>query len=120
MGPGLRRDDDFYALRPPRILRALCVRAFWFLLLREPFGKGACGLGDVLGRAGEGQADPAVAVDRVEIAPRGDRHTRFGKEAPAERDAVAGQCRDIDIEVEGALGRRETGQAGPPPTPAQP
>src|SRR5216683_7480219 len=34
MDPGFRRDDDFYALRPPRILCALFVKAFYFLSAR--------------------------------------------------------------------------------------
>src|SRR3981081_3617480 len=96
MGPGFRRDDDFYALRPPRILCVLCVKAFWFLLVREPGGEAVAGFGDVRGRAGEGEADPAVAVERVEIAPRGYRDPGLGHQAAAQHAAVAGPARTID------------------------
>src|SRR5205823_14537714 len=41
----------------------------------------AAGFGDVVGRTGEGEADPAVAVDRVEIAARGHRDTGPGEQA---------------------------------------
>src|SRR5438309_6050434 len=76
---------------------------------RQPGGKAATGLGDVLGRAGKGKTDPAVAVDRVEIASRGHRDPGLAEELPAEGAAVAGQRRDVGIEIEGAVGRGEAG-----------
>src|SRR5580704_2792382 len=30
MGPGFRRDDDFFALRPLRVLRVLCAKSVLF------------------------------------------------------------------------------------------
>src|SRR5207248_9104074 len=59
--------------------------------LWEPEGEATGGFGDVLGRAGEGEADPAVAVERIEIAPRGYRDADLGEHALTEFDAVAGQ-----------------------------
>src|SRR5205085_7664034 len=55
--------------------------------VREPEGEAAGGFGDVLGRASEGEADPAVAVERIEIAPRGYRDAGLGEHMPAECDA---------------------------------
>ena len=47
-----------------------------------------------------------------EIASRGHRDAGLGEQAAAELDAVAGQRRHIDIEIERAFGRREAGQPG--------
>ena len=51
---------------------------------RQPLHEPATRFGDVLGRAGEGEAHPAVAVDRVEIEARGHRDPGLGQHPPAE------------------------------------
>src|SRR6266576_1778758 len=79
-------------------------------LPRQPGGEAAAGFFDVGGRAGEGKADPAVAVDRVEIASRSYRDPGLSEELPAEGTAVRGQSRHVGIEIKGALGRGEAGQ----------
>src|SRR6267142_1673453 len=79
-------------------------------LPRQPGGESAAGFFDVGGRAGEGKADPAVAVDRVEIASRSYRDPGLSEELPAEGTAVLGQRRHVGIEIEGSLGRRKMGQ----------
>ncbi len=61
--------------------------------------------------AGEGEADPAAAADRVEIEAGGDRDAGLGQQTPAEFLAVAGQFGNVDIKIERPVGRRETRQA---------
>src|SRR6516162_5134801 len=79
---------------------------------RQPIRKSTCRLGDIPGRSSEREADPAAAIDGVEIEARGHSDVRLGKEAPAEILAVAGQVGNFDIKVKSALGRREAGQTG--------
>src|SRR5438445_1934084 len=81
-------------------------------LPRQPGGEAAAGFFDVVGRAGEGKTDPAVAVDRVEIAPRSYRDPGLGEELPAGGTAILGQRRDVGIEIERALGRCEARKPG--------
>ena len=52
-------------------------------------GEAARGLLDIICGAGEAEAQPIVAVDRVEIAARGRRDAGVGQHPPAEIAAVA-------------------------------
>ena len=70
----------------------------------------ARGLRDILGRAGEAEAQPIAAMDRVEIAARGCCDADLSQHLSAKRLAVAGQRGDIDIEIERALGRGEAAE----------
>ena len=63
----------------------------------QPSRQTSRGFGDVACRAGEREAHPAAAADRVEIEAGGDRDAGFSQQAPAEFLAVAGQFRNVDI-----------------------
>ena len=67
------------------------------------------------GRGGIGEAQGARAAARVEVEPRGDRDPGLGEDAGREGAAVArsGHLGDVGVDVEGAVRRRDAGEAGP-------
>jgi hypothetical protein len=70
------------------------------------------GLRHLIRRAGERQAHPAAAVQRIEVAAGRDCDAGFGEQPATELFAVPRQFRNIGVDVKSAFGRREAGEAG--------
>ena len=125
------RSDDISCFRPP------AFNPFRFPVVSVD--SLSQGLADRRGRRNQRAVNPAAAASRASrraasamssVEPAKERRTQpspwigsksrpgsrrdpgLGEHAAAEFAAVAGQRRDIDIEIERALGRRETGEPG--------
>ena len=62
--------------------------------------------------AREGEADEPVAIDAVEVGAGRERHPGRLEQGRAPGRRVVGQVADVGVEVEGAVGRGQPGQAG--------
>src|SRR4051812_14515639 len=65
----------------------------------------------VRGRAGVAEAHKMPAVDRVEIDAGRRRHMRLLQKPLGEIEAVVGELRDVRIEIECAIDRKELREA---------
>src|SRR5690606_26505040 len=64
------------------------------------------------GRASIGETQRRMTARRVEIEARRRRDARLGEEPPREVAAVSGQIRNVGVDVEGAVGRRDPPETG--------